>query len=65
MHIFRYNIPNFKKFNNYRNILVPLNEDEKINMINKFQCIMANEKIFINPDYKDLLKKYLKDDLLK
>lgn len=65
LHIFRYNVPNFEKFDNYRNRLVPLNEVEKINMINEFQCIMANEKIFINPDYKDLLKKYLKDDLLK
>ncbi|MGG5461840.1 DUF4238 domain-containing protein [Clostridium sp. B9] len=65
LRIFRNQTSNYEKLKKFRNRVVPVKEIEMVDIINQFQCIMANEKIFINPEYKNLLEKYTKEDLLK
>jgi len=65
LYVFRDKIPNFEKFRKCRNRLVSVNDIKMVNIINEYQCIMAHERIFVNPDYKGLIEEYCEDDLLK
>lgn len=62
--IFRSDTPHYEKFKKYKNRLVPALKEDHIHSINKIQCLMAYEKIFINSQYESLLKGYCSDKFI-
>ena len=56
--IFRKDIPNYKEWKKNINRLIPISNTDTIHFINKYQWLMADEKIFINPKYSYLIKRY-------
>lgn len=45
------------------NRLMPLNNINFVNDINKYQFIMSHEKVFFHPNNKDLIEKYCKSNI--
>lgn len=56
--IFRKDIPNYKEWEKNINRLIPISNIDTIDFINKYQWLTADEKIFINPKYSYLIKRY-------
>lgn len=66
LYIYRDNSIFYKKFKrSIMNRLIPINKVELIDNINKFQCIMSNERVFFNPKDKNIIKKYCNESMTK
>lgn len=63
LHIFRKDTKSFLHLKKYKNRLIPCNDLLKVELINSFQAIMANEKIFIDPNCHSMLDRYVGMDL--
>lgn len=58
--IIREKVPEYEKWKKFKNRLIPVNRVDLIDGINKYQFIMAYEKVFINPSYETLIDFYCK-----